>query len=200
LLPLDHVTNATNSALPSINADLREIKKPINGLINTSTDDEPLASRDSKERKKKERKKSKKALPGGNEESPVSGRKTRAQQQKSPKIEPEVKVEIKEEPPEEEKPSPAPVTPKVKKEEEDEIFSDAEKHVPVVNGRERTTSMHSPVKGQHPKTSPSGPSMLGLPDSKGLIVGVNTINYDASSSVRNKAKVKKRIIIFDTFN
>lgn len=32
---------------------------------------------------------------------------------------------------------------------------------------------------------------MGLPDSSGLIVGVNTINYDASSSVRNKAKSRE---------
>ena len=36
---------------------------------------------------------------------------------------------------------------------------------------------------------------MGLPDNSGLIVGVNTINYDASSSVRNKAKVNKWIKI-----
>merc|ERR1712083_246595 len=33
--------------------------------------------------------------------------------------------------------------------------------------------------------------MGGLPDNSGLIVGVNTINYDASSSVRNKAKSRE---------
>ena len=32
---------------------------------------------------------------------------------------------------------------------------------------------------------------MGLPDNSGLIVGVNTINYDASSSVRNKAKSRE---------
>ncbi|XP_059096306.1 uncharacterized protein LOC131890876 [Tigriopus californicus] len=43
----------------------------------------------------------------------------------------------------------------------------------------------SPSKGK-----PS-PGKLGLPDNSGLIVGVNTINYDASSSLRNKAKSRE---------
>merc|ERR1719464_1660135 len=43
-----------------------------------------------------------------------------------------------------------------------------------------------------PKGAGSGsPTKLGLPDNSGLIVGVNTINYDASSSVRNKAKSRE---------
>merc|ERR1719323_812894 len=37
----------------------------------------------------------------------------------------------------------------------------------------------------------ASPSKMGLPDASGLIVGVNTINYDASSSVRNKAKSRE---------
>ncbi|XP_040573579.1 uncharacterized protein [Lepeophtheirus salmonis] len=39
-----------------------------------------------------------------------------------------------------------------------------------------------------PKTSPN---KLGLPDNSGLIIGVNTINYDASSSLRNKSKSRE---------
>ena len=189
LLPID---NALDSSLPSISADLREIKKPMNGLLNTSTDDEPLASRDLKERKKKkERKKTKKGLP---EDSPVSGRKTRGQQHpKSPKIESEIKTEIKQEPAtsEEVKASPEKfVSLKVKKEEDEEVeCSDVEKQSPLVNGLDKQQPP-SPVKVQQHKIGPQGgPSMLGLPDNKGLIVGVNTINYDASSSVKNKAKV-----------
>lgn len=50
-------------------------------------------------------------------------------------------------------------------------------------GYDSQTSL-SPSKGK-----PS-PGKLGLPDNSGLIVGVNTINYDASSSLRNKAKVR----------
>merc|ERR1712223_1347886 len=42
-----------------------------------------------------------------------------------------------------------------------------------------------------PKGGSGSPSKLGLPDTGGLIVGVNTINYDASSSVRNKAKSRE---------
>ena len=204
-LPLD-VTTSGDSTLQSISADLREIKKPVNGLLNTSTDDEPLALRDSKDRKKKERKKSKK---GTADDSPMAaaaagaaGRKTRAQQLRSPKPEPELKTEIKEEVVEDVKLSPLKMlaSPKVKKEEEEEIFSDSEKSpAAVLNGRDKPPppQLLSPVKGgggPHQKASPTGPSMLGLPDSKGLIVGVNTINYDASSSVRNKAKVKKASI------
>ena len=192
LLPLD-VAASGDSTLQSISADLREIKKPVNGLLNTSTDDEPLALRDSKERKKKERKKSKK------DDSPMVARKTRAQQLKSPKLEPELKTGIKEEEVVDEvKPLKMLASPKIKKEDEEEeeqlLFSDSEQSsAPVLNGRDKQQpQLLSPIKGgpQH-KASPTGPSMLGLPDSKGLIVGVNTINYDASSSVKNKAKVKQ---------
>ena len=48
-------------------------------------------------------------------------------------------------------------------------------------------------------TGSGSPTKLGLPDNSGLIVGVNTINYDASSSVRNKAKVNKWIKIDGVF-
>ncbi len=54
-----------------------------------------------------------------------------------------------------------------------------------INGENDSNNVpSSPSKGK-----PS-PGKLGLPDNSGLIVGVNTINYDASSSVKNKAKVK----------
>ena len=219
LLPLDNLVDTPPSApLPSISADVREIKRPSNGLLNTSTDDEPLASRgDVKERKKKERKKSKRVSTshGGPEEGPAAARKTRAQLQKpsmtSPKIEVEMKSEIKIEVDEKPVTSASPIKFEQQQQqqrpikEEDESFSDNEK--PLVNGLqspkhqqqpqqqqpehpESLANMTSPMKGHH-KTSPSssGCTKLGLPDNKGLIVGVNTINYDASSSVRNKAKV-----------
>ena len=82
------------------------------------------------------------------------------------------------------------VSLKVKKEEDEEVeCSDVEKQSPLVNGLDKQQPP-SPVKVQQHKIGPQGgPSMLGLPDNKGLIVGVNTINYDASSSVKNKAKV-----------
>ena len=44
----------------------------------------------------------------------------------------------------------------------------------------------SPVRPVKPS-----PGKMGLPDNSGLIVGVNTINYDASSSLRNKAKSRE---------
>lgn len=214
LLPLDNLVDTPPSApLPSISADVREIKRPSNGLLNTSTDDEPLALRgDVKERKKKERKKSKQGTShGGHEEGgPSAARKTRAQVQKpsmtSPKIEVEMKTEIKIEVDEKPVTSVSPVKFEQQRpiKDEEESLSDNEK--PLVNGLqspkqrqqsqqqqpehpETSANMTSPMKGHH-KTSPSsGCTKLGLPDNKGLIVGVNTINYDASSSVRNKAKV-----------
>merc|ERR1712072_579258 len=47
---------------------------------------------------------------------------------------------------------------------------------------------NSPTKYGPAKPSPG---KLGLPDNSGLIVGVNTINYDASSELRNKAKSRE---------
>jgi hypothetical protein len=249
LLPPDNQIELQQfSPLPSINSDVREIKKPSNGLLNTSTDDEPLAARgEVKERKKKERKKSKRSSLTSQPEECTSARKTRAQihsqaptaskllspKLESPKPEIDIKTEIKEEEMEVEindekaglpavSPSKAGLPMKVEhvKEEQEESFSDSEKPL-LVNGRgnmqadtcrnmeadtpgnmqaevqENTQAeMHavtSPVKSH--KTSPSSSSLakLGLPDNKGLIVGVNTINYDASSSVRNKAKVTRII-------
>ena len=50
----------------------------------------------------------------------------------------------------------------------------------------------SPTKNSGGNNSlKASPSKMGLPDASGLIVGVNTINYDASSSVRNKAKSRE---------
>merc|ERR1711978_689000 len=49
-----------------------------------------------------------------------------------------------------------------------------------------SASVPSPVAGS--VKSPSKPS-LGLPDQSGLIVGVNTINYDVS--FRNKTKTRE---------
>ena len=46
----------------------------------------------------------------------------------------------------------------------------------------------SPTKYGSAKPSPG---KLGLPDNSGLIVGVNTINYDASSELKNKAKSRE---------
>ena len=47
---------------------------------------------------------------------------------------------------------------------------------------------NSPTKYGSAKPSPG---KLGLPDNSGLIVGVNTINYDASSELKNKAKSRE---------
>ena len=249
LLPPDNQIDVQQfSPLPSINSDVREIKKPSNGILNTSTDDEPLAARgDVKERKKKERKKSKRSSLTSQPEESAGARKTRAQIQSqtptpttskimSPKLssspkagieiktefkeEQEMKVEIKDEKEELPVASPTkaglPVASASKAglpikvehvKEEEESFSDSEKPL-LVNGRgiaqaepclSTQAELHvatSPVKSHAHKTSPSSASLakLGLPDNKGLIVGVNTINYDASSSVRNKAKVIGKIL------
>lgn len=184
LLPLENSSNSS-VPLPSINADVREIKKPVNGLLNTSTDDEPLAARDVKERKKKERKKSKRNLSVtsttqenvSEEAADNQPRKTRAQVK--PKVEPTPKKEfIKEEPTE--LATPVKVEPEFHFEEKS-VHTEEEKDLQPLN---------SPIKMQT-KSSPTSSTMLGLPDGKGLIVGVNTINYDASSSVRNKAKSRE---------
>ena len=53
-------------------------------------------------------------------------------------------------------------------------------------GQESTPT--SPTKYGSAKPSPG---KLGLPDNSGLIVGVNTINYDASSELKNKAKSRE---------
>ena len=61
--------------------------------------------------------------------------------------------------------------------------------VTAVNG-EKSPSAKSPPASSTASAKAS-PAKLGLPDSSGLIVGVNTINYDASSSLKNKAKSRE---------
>ena len=54
---------------------------------------------------------------------------------------------------------------------------------------------NSPPPGPSSIKSASKPKKrsLGLPDQSGLIVGVNTINYDASTSIRNKTKTRDEL-------
>ncbi len=141
LLPLEMqgATTSQQQPLPSINADLREInKKPVNGLVNSSSGDEMP-----KEKKKKKKEKVKKVS------SKEKQAKSKAKKQTSGE------------------------------EDEDSYHSENE-----VNGEAEVNNPVSPTK-----TKPS-PGKMGLPDNSGLIVGVNTINYDAASSVRNKGKVR----------
>jgi hypothetical protein len=149
-------------------------------------------TRDVKERKKKDRRKLKRVTQSGGDDVTAVTRKTRAQQQqKPPKVEADaVKTEIKEEPADE-KPSPVKLEP-LKVDEED-LFSEDDKSPLMSPGRASEAS--TPIKGQHKSSPTGGTSKLGLPDNKGLIVGVNTINYDASSSVRNKTKVSSIAIV-----
>jgi len=91
-------------------------------------------------------------------------------------------------------------------EDEVKVNGDALKSEPVddqLDHRQPAAAL-SPIVKEEPRppspkklpTSPTrpvkpSPGKLGLPDNSGLIVGVNTINYDASSSLRNKAKSRE---------
>ena len=207
LLPPDGLLES-QQPLPSINADLKEIKKPsaaasssvMNGMLNLSSPEEaPLASRPSQV--KKEKKKVKVVLKGKGEKKPTLPRKkikTEATTVKNEVTAATVKTEeIKSEPLSDSKvvngSSTATTTTstitntKVKIEESVEEEEDLEeeevddKHQPPV----------SPSKNGPPGSLKGSPSKLGLPDNSGLIVGVNTINYDASSAVRNKAQSRE---------
>jgi hypothetical protein len=182
LLPPEKIDHLT-LPLPSISADLREIKKPVNGLLNTSPEDEHLPSKaESKERKKKDGKSLRKLSTNTSqdEEAPLqSGRKTRAQNQTRSRSELKLKKEVKDE------------KPIVKEEIKEEPDSPVESS-PLLNGgdvSDEKLTGDNPSK-QSKLCSSVGSSKLGLPENKRLIVGVNTINYDASSSVKNKAKVR----------
>lgn len=151
--------NGLPSPLPSISHDLREIKKPV--IQNGGGGASSPDEAPLKERKRKERKKVKRTL--------KEGRNNIRKRQPS-------SVEHEEEEEEEEEAPPPPPPP----------ADEAVMSPPPINGDESPaqSDLNSPVK-----STKQSPGKLGLPDSSGLIVGVNTINYDASSSVKNKAKV-----------
>lgn len=185
LLPPDFSSEPAQP-LPSINADLREIKKP-NGLL-ASPEEAPLVP--PKERvSKKDKKKLMRTKPNTTKEENNINRKTRAvakikteEEEEEPiKVEPKEEKEEVDMTPEDTKPikingTKQEVDDNLGEEEEDEEEEDEDE------------APSSPTKYGHPKTSPG---KLGLPDSSGLIVGVNTINYDASSALRNKAKSRE---------
>ena len=83
---------------------------------------------------------------------------------------------------EKKKPKPA----KLSTDEEEEEESPGSDSGNEVNGEQDESK-----KDSSPGKVKQSPGKLGLPDSSGLIVGVNTINYDASSSLKNKAKSRE---------
>ncbi len=190
------------SALPSINADLKEIsKKPpaaasaasalMNGLVNSLSSPEEAPLRDSIKKKKKMKKVKVVLKPQTDKKLKSNARKpkVKAEVKSEPSSNP-VKVEVKPEPAQAPISTPSIVKQEIKKEfkkesasSEDEQHSDDMDQGPLSPQNAKNGPVGSPVKGS--------PSKLGLPDASGLIVGVNTINYDASSSVKNKAKSRE---------
>ena len=73
-------------------------------------------------------------------------------------------------------------------EEEDENTTQSSDNEAGLNGESGVK--REPATPNKGSGKPS-PAKLGLPDNSGLIVGVDTINYDASSSLRNKAKSRE---------
>ena len=170
-LPPDNNEDSTNSSpLPSINADLREIKKPLNGLLNGPTTS-PTATNTGEEnaplKKKKKVKVMLKPL------KPASNAKTERKIKKEPKT-PKIKSEIKPEPnlreitaakttttakvkKEVPPPPPPPLVNGIKTEEEDED----------VEPMDDSSSPMSPLKNGPKNTSPS---KMGLPDASGKLI------------------------------
>ena len=177
-LPLDNEDSTNSSPLPSINADLREIKKPLNGLLNGPNSTSATTGEENAPLKKK--KKVKVML------KPASNAKTERKIKKEPKT-PKIKSEPNvttttatktreiESPPtlktttatkvkKEEVVPPTPTPPLVngiKTEEEDE------EDVEPTDEDLKDSSPMSPLKnGPKPNTSPS---KMGLPDSSGIL-------------------------------
>ena len=177
LLPPD----IPDEPLPSINADLREIKKPLNGLLNSPSEEAPL-----KKKKKVKVMLKNPSVSTTTKNERKTTKKTPATKVKSePPPEKPLKKEIKKEEPE--------VKPEVKP----EVAVPIKDEKPLVNGI-KEEDMEEEDDDEKPVASPmkngptkGSPTKMGLPDSSGLIVGVNTINYDASSSVKNKAKSRE---------
>lgn len=178
--------------LPSINADLREIKKPLNGQLLSVSSPEEAPLRDTI--KKKEKKKVKVVLKGSSKnDTKKNGPNVRRKIKSEIKAE-AIKTEVKKESTTSEEeminskpppPPPALDSPPLNGKLEDIDLDDLDEEA-------KGSASPSKNKGQRETDSAKGsPSKLGLPDASGLIVGVNTINYDASSSVKNKAKSRE---------
>jgi hypothetical protein len=96
----------------------------------------------------------------------------------------ELKIEIKEE-------EPAPVLPDVAKNTAQDVTpaaADQSKDKDVKAAAAAKSPDAAPMCSPASAKSPSKPA-LGLPDQSGLIVGVNTINYDVA--LRNKSKTRE---------
>ena len=162
----------------------REVAKKKDDVSSSDEDDDVRAEREvriAKEKERLARQREQRERDRGEKSSP---RKTRSAVAAND-IKEEETTEIKEEP---DKDSP------VKKEEAVDIKQE-DKQLSIVIPKDKEGSgsvLNSPsVTGDcspAPGKSPGKPS-LGLPDQSGLIVGVNTINYDVS--FRNKTKTRE---------
>ena len=162
----------------------REVAKKKDDVSSSDEDDDVRAEREvriAKEKERLARQREQRERDRGEKSSP---RKTRSAVAAND-IKEEEATEIKEEP---DKDSP------VKKEEAVDIKQE-DKQLSIVIPKDKEGSgsvLNSPsVTGDcspAPGKSPGKPS-LGLPDQSGLIVGVNTINYDVS--FRNKTKTRE---------
>lgn len=187
-----------SAPLPSINADLREIK---NGLLEADSGLPSPSAKDKKKRKvslssssTKKLTKVKKEVNRTVKEPSTPTKKTRqAKLAAAAKVHDDAvnDIELNEEPAVASPPPPAPVSAPISAPASGYLSDSQDSH--GLNGMGGGSP--SPSKSGIPsvsaanKASPS--KQLGLPDNSGLIVGVNTINYDASSSLKNKAKSRE---------
>ena len=138
-----------------------------------------------REEREKEREKEDKASPRKTRSAAVSDFK----EELVTDLKEEVKSEVKEEMLDIPDVEPKEVQEGIKKEAPEDT-----KQLTIMIPKEKDESMENSPSASDPSTvpgsvkSPSKPS-LGLPDQSGLIVGVNTINYDVS--FRNKTKTRE---------
>ncbi len=179
-----------SNPLQSINADLREISKKPNGLVSSaasspSQNDEPSQSKAAAAAANRKKKQKVKKAPSG----PLSSAK------KKPAPTPASK-------PKRPQPPPQHHQQQLHGRSEDDEAENDEEDEDEEGGHTTQSSENEAVNGDDfksnkepsspTKTTASGkpsPAKLGLPDSSGLIVGVDTINYDAS--IKNKAKSRE---------
>merc|ERR1719188_335658 len=160
--------DAGNDSLQSINADLREISKgsKTNGLP-SSDNDEPVSKMMVKKKQKlKKRSLSSAAVTAASSVASSKKLKTPSKLHKIRKRD---------------------LTSDEEEDEDEDNTTQSSDNEGGVNGENSKKESTTPNKsGGKPS-----PAKLGLPDNSGLIVGVDTINYDASSSLRNKAKSRE---------
>ena len=197
-----------SSPLPSINADLREItmkgaKSATNGILSptgspassrSSDADEstPLSStRNRQAEQVMDKPETENKLKSGKEKrkfprlvmkSPKKTKSTNLKENKSSQSTAGKRGKIRKE-------TEDPTLSRSKKLSSDSVESKIQSNFSADDtdaGQESTPT--SPTKYGSAKPSPG---KMGLPDNSGLIVGVNTINYDASSELKNKAKSRE---------